>query len=414
MNNVGSPTSSIESPLGPTQRQTHTSNDGDSESDNDLVEKPLIGSRVAVRRASAIHFGSIISCATLEGRNHYMIEYDDRKIVQVNTIELSILQQLYITQMNNDTIGQQKKKSQSTQDDEFVGNRVSFVCEGVVFYGTVKRCSVSDCRKKTWNVLYDNKDEEDIYLPIMLERQKHYVRHGKYDPTLPQIPPPQLPSSSTSTKKDSTRRTSTQQQPSTAKKKKAAQSKSKTKTRAKRQVSKKKIVKKKTKKTKKKKDETAVPKPKLHNADDETVATHGNYSPKVPYSYEVQYKDGSRPTYTPFVLKDQFRPKFKLPFGVNPTVDAMCKLSLPDSIIDGIVLRSNTYALARTKLEQFELVEGVIKKNPRWMHPSKYRDITRQDILYFFACYYYMGYCRLPARRDYWVQRKDHSCLPSH
>ena len=109
MNNVGSPTSSIDSPLAATQRQTHTSNitnnDSDSENDNDVVEKPLIGSRVAVLRESAIHFGTIISCAMLEGRNHYCIEYDDRIIVEVNTIELSRLQQLYIEEMNNDTIG---------------------------------------------------------------------------------------------------------------------------------------------------------------------------------------------------------------------------------------------------------------------------------------------------------------------
>ena len=243
----------------------------------------------------------------------------------------------------------------------------------------------------------------------MVIRQRYYARHEKYDPTLPDIPPPQLPS--LSTKKDGTSCTSKQQQTATAKKNKAAQTKSKKKIGAKRQVGKKKNVR---KTTKNKEDTTARPKPKLHNADDETVATHGNYSPKVPYLYRVQYKDGSRPACTPFVLKDQFRPKFKLPFGVNPTVDAMCKLLLPDSIIDGIVLRSNTYALARTKLEQFELVNGVVKKNPRWMHLSKYWDINRQDILYFFACYYYMGYCRLPARQDYWVQCKDHSCLPSH
>ena len=42
INNVGSPTSSIELPLAATQRKTHTSNDGDSESDKDVVEKPLI------------------------------------------------------------------------------------------------------------------------------------------------------------------------------------------------------------------------------------------------------------------------------------------------------------------------------------------------------------------------------------
>ena len=89
-------------------------------------------------------------------------------------------------------------------------------------------------------------------------------------------------------------------------------------------------------------------------------------------------------------------------------------LSLPDSIIDGIVIRSNTYAKARTTLEGMILVNCVMKRNPRWMHPNKYRDISRQDILFFFACYYYMDYCRLPARQDYWVQCKPHSCLPAH
>ena len=304
MNNVGSPTSSIESPLGPTQRQTHTSNDGDSESDKDVVEKPFIGSRVAVRRASAIHFGTIISCATLEGRNHYCIKYDDRIIVEVNTIELSRLQQLYIEEMNNDTVGHQKQKSQSTQDDEYVGTRVSFMCERIAFYGTVQRCSLSDrsSRQKMWYIKYDGGDEEEIFRPKMNERRRHYARHGMNDPTLPAILPPQLPPPSTA-KKGNTRRTTKQQQPTTAKKKKVPVTNRKKKTATKQRAVKKKSVK---KKTKKKKDTTAKPKPRLHNADDETVATHGNYSPKVPYSYEVQYKDGSHPKYTPFVLKDQF------------------------------------------------------------------------------------------------------------
>ena len=128
MNNVASHTSSIGSPLAATQRKTHTSNDGDSESDEDVVEKPLIRSRVAVKRASAILFGTILSCATVEGRTYYSIEYDDRSIAEVSTLELSTLQELYIKQMNNDVVGQQKKKSQLIQDDEFVGIRVSFVC----------------------------------------------------------------------------------------------------------------------------------------------------------------------------------------------------------------------------------------------------------------------------------------------
>ena len=137
MNNVGSPTSSIDSPLAATQRQIHTSNDGDSESDEFVVEKPLIRSCVAVQRASVILFRTIISCATVEGRNHYCIEYDDRSMKQVETLELSRLQELYIKEMNNDVVGQQKTKSQSTKDDEFVGTRVLFSYGGVAFYGTV-------------------------------------------------------------------------------------------------------------------------------------------------------------------------------------------------------------------------------------------------------------------------------------
>ena len=128
MNNVESPTSSIDSPLGATQRQTHTSNitnnDGDSKSDKDVVEKPLIGNRVAVLYEPSIHFGTIISFAMVEGRNHYCIEYDDRSIKQVDTIESSRLQELYIKEMNNNTVSQQKQKLQSKPDNEFVGIHV--------------------------------------------------------------------------------------------------------------------------------------------------------------------------------------------------------------------------------------------------------------------------------------------------
>ena len=85
-----------------------------------------------------------MSCAMVEGRNHYCLEYDDRSIEEVDSMELSRLQELYIKKINNDVVGQQKQKSRSTPNNEFVGIRVSFLCEGVAFYGTVKRCFVSD------------------------------------------------------------------------------------------------------------------------------------------------------------------------------------------------------------------------------------------------------------------------------
>ena len=138
-----SPMSTIDSPLGETRRQTHsnlTNNDSDSDSEKGVGEKSLIGSRVAVLCGTVIHFGKIISWTMVEDRKHYCIEYDDRSIGNVNLMELSRLQELYIQEINNDSVGQQKQKARSTPDDEYVDTRVSFTCERVVFYGTVKRC----------------------------------------------------------------------------------------------------------------------------------------------------------------------------------------------------------------------------------------------------------------------------------
>ena len=70
------------------------------------------------------------------------------------------------------------------------------------------------------------------------------------------------------------------------------------------------------------------------------------------------------------------------------SVAAICNLSLPDSIINGIIIRSNTYAKARTKLDEMILVDSVMKRNLRWMHPNKYQDISQQDILVsFLLCF---------------------------
>ena len=201
----------------------------------------------------------------------------------------------------------------------------------------MKRCFLNDQQAKTWECVYDNKDKEELLAVDFRKQQRLYAKEGMYDPKgnpnqppiqQPQPPPPKPPST---TKKDHTKKW--------------------------------KIVQKQTKK--KKTDKTALSTSKLHEANGNTVVTHGNYTPQRPYSYKVQYKDNSQPTCTPFVLKDQFQPKFQLPTGVTPSVAAMCNLSLPDSIIDGIVIRSNTYAKAHTKLDETILVDCVMKKNPR-------------------------------------------------
>ena len=87
-------------------------------------------------------------------------------------------------------------------------------------------------------------------------------------------------------------------------------------------------------------------------------------------------------------------------------VDAICNLSLANISLDNVVDWLNLYTIARTELSPTIVVEDKIKKNLCYMYPSKFRIITRQDILYFFASYYYMGYYRLPAKQDYWAQRQ--------
>ena len=161
-----------------------------------------------------------------------------------------------------------------------------------------------------------------------------------------------------------------------------------------------------------------LPPPKLLDTDGNTVTTHDNYTGDVPYPYHVQYKDESTPLYEPIKLDDHFLPKFALPYGVTPFVHLMCMLSLPNKLIDTIAQRSTMYARSRTLLPIMIPVDenkpnGELKKNPSYLSTSKFNPITRQDILYFLACYYYMGYCKLPARHDYWKKKQQNSCLPS-
>ena len=84
--------------------------------------------------------------------------------------------------------------------------------------------------------------------------------------------------------------------------------------------------------------------------------------------------------------------KCELPHDTAMSVDLMSNLSLPNKLIDDIANRSTKYARG----------------------PTKVKLITRQDMIYFLACYYYMGYCRLLARSDYWKQQLPNSCLLSH
>jgi hypothetical protein len=134
------------------------------------------------------------------------------------------------------------------------------------------------------------------------------------------------------------------------------------------------------------------------NSDENSVFSHGNYSPAKPYVYEVEYHDqdeNDREEYIPIPLPREKRhdPKFSLPHGVSPSIDSISHLALPDTPIDKVVEYSNMYARNR-------------------LPDHKYKQITKDEILIFFAIYYYMGYCKMPARKDYWKETDPESIIP--
>ena len=112
MNNVGSPMSTLYSPVAVTRTQTNTSNinsNSDNNRDNDVCEQTLTGTQVTGRRKSVTHFGSILSSRIVEGRTHYEILYDDKFQEEVDSIELSRRQELYYKEGENDVVRQQKQ-----------------------------------------------------------------------------------------------------------------------------------------------------------------------------------------------------------------------------------------------------------------------------------------------------------------
>ena len=288
---------------------------------------------------------------------------------------------------------------------DFIGDPVCQLVSDVQWYGNVISSRMFDEKTKLWTVRCDNTDTEEKTLKQVIALKKRYERQKQYDTEANS----KLPATTTAPTL-----------PRSKKKKKESAAKNKALPSAKK---KKTPVKPKKKKplTEKQKKALAerLPPPKLLNNNGNTVITNDNYTRDEPYPYHVQYKDESTPLYEPIKLDNHFVPKFALPYGTIPLVNLMSMLSLPNKLIDTIAQRSTMYARSRSHLPIMIPVnenkpQGELKKNPSYLSTSKFKPITRQDILYFLACYYYMGYCRLPARRDYWRRQVPNSCVPSH
>ena len=62
--------------------------------------------------------------------------------------------------------------------------------------------------------------------------------------------------------------------------------------------------------------------------------------------------------------------------------ESICSLALTDEMVEAIAKQSTAYALTRTQLPieipvDKDYPEREMKKNPSYLHPKKYRDITK-------------------------------------
>ena len=97
----------------------------------------------------------------------------------------------------------------------------------------------------------------------------------------------------------------------------------------------------KSKQKKKPKAKTNKKRKKKTNDNDNSMDSHGNYNPGKPQVYHVDYYESDK-SYD-YIPMDMFEPtrhaaKFSLPRGVNPSVDNLCNMAFPNSLLDDIVV----------------------------------------------------------------------------
>ena len=122
--------------------------------------------------------------------------------------------------------------------------------------------------------------------------------------------------------------------------------------------------------------------------------TSDEYTPGKPYVVPVAYDEGVTPVFKAKTVKPH-QPKFQLTpprpdkDNFEAVVMALTRVYLPDGYIMKVYQNTLQY-IRRRRLN----ARDVYKLVPR-------------DILHFFCIIYYMGYCKLPSKEDYWFPGDD-------
>ena len=129
--------------------------------------------------------------------------------------------------------------------------------------------------------------------------------------------------------------------------------------------------------------------------------TAEEYAPDKPHVVPVAYDEGVTPVFKPYAIKPHDA-KFQLPpprpdnSDFNAVVMALTRVYLPDRYIMKVYRHTQQY---------------IHKRN---LHPRHVYKLIPRDIVHFFLILYYMGYCKLPSKADYFCPgddvRGDHPC----
>jgi Transposase IS4 len=125
----------------------------------------------------------------------------------------------------------------------------------------------------------------------------------------------------------------------------------------------------------------------LSSSEDDAAAAPGGeeYDPYRPFITRLEYRDGTEAEYSPVHEGEmvQFSPYFRLPGGIDVTIDSLIQTFFPAWLLDEWVVCTNAYAASR-------------------LPPKRLKAVEKADILRFVAAIYYMGVVRMPSKVDYW------------
>ena len=118
------------------------------------------------------------------------------------------------------------------------------------------------------------------------------------------------------------------------------------------------------------------------------------YTPGKPFVVPVAYDEGPTPVWKPKTVKPH-EAKFQLPpprpdnNDLTAVIMALTRVYLPD----GYIMKCYKHTL-----------QYIAKRK---LHPRQCYKIVPRDILHLFCMIYYMGYCKLPSKEDYWCEGDD-------